>query len=259
MNRKAAVIAVLLGVLGLLLLALYQRRFEVEASGGEKVKVLTVVKQIDRGKMITEELVAVREIPIAYVEERAIKENEKAKVLGLRVGMTLKAGQTVMWTDLVTATEERRDVSSLVLPGYRALTIRASRDDGSVSLVRPGDYVDVLGVLGTGGVNEKKSSVVLLQRVLVLATGGDTSADSSEKEKKPSDKDNFVTLSVTLTEAQLLTLAAEHGRLAVAVRHPDDQARMQGIGDLNVSSIVDPEKRGAIKGVRTIPTKLEAQ
>ena len=42
MNRRALAIAVVVGILGIFLLFLYQRRFEVEASGGERVRVLTV-------------------------------------------------------------------------------------------------------------------------------------------------------------------------------------------------------------------------
>ena len=56
MNRRALFIAVVVGVLGLFLLVLYQRRFELEASGGEKVKLLIAVKRVERGKPITEDV-----------------------------------------------------------------------------------------------------------------------------------------------------------------------------------------------------------
>src|SRR5512140_651818 len=103
MNRRALVLALIVGMLGVFLLVLYQRRFEVDASGGAKIKLLMAVKPIERGKVITDELVATREVPQAYVEDRAIKEVEKAKILGLRVGNTVQANQTLMWTDLITA------------------------------------------------------------------------------------------------------------------------------------------------------------
>ena len=74
MNRRALLLAVVVGILGLFLMVLYQRRFEVEASGGEKIKLLIAVKPIERGKAITEDMIATREVPQAYVEDRAIKE-----------------------------------------------------------------------------------------------------------------------------------------------------------------------------------------
>lgn len=260
MNRRALFIAVLVGILGAFLLVLYQRRFEREASGGEKVKLLMAVKRIERGKPITEDVIAIREIPQAYVDERAIRESEKNKILGLKVGGAVKEQQLLMWTDL-TATDERKDVSALVLPGYRAVSIRASREEASVALVRPGDYVDVIGVLGgSGAVNDPKNAVVLLQRVLVLATGTDTSAEQAKetREANPSATDNVLTLSLTLTEAQVIALASERGRLSVAIRQPTDQARTSGIVDLNLNQIVDEKERAKIRNVRTGPRDITA-
>lgn len=258
MNRRALFIAVLVGMLGAFLLVLYQRRFELEASGGEKVKLLVALKKLERGKPITDDMVSVREIPLAYVDERMIRESEKNKILGLKIGNTVKEGQLLMWPDL-TATDEKKDLSSLVLPGYRAVSIKAARDDTSIALIKPGDYVDVIGVLGAGtAVNEAKNAVVLLQRVLVLATGTDTSPEQAKdtKEANPYLQENLLTLSLTLSEAQVLALAAERGRLAVAVRHPDDQARTSGIVDLNFNQIVDERERAKIRNIRTGPRDL---
>lgn len=261
MNRRALFIAIVVGILGAFLLLLYQRRFELEASGGEKVKLLMAVKRLERGKPITDDVIAIREIPLAYVDERAIRESEKNKILGLKVGNTVKEQQLLLWADL-TATDEKKDLSALVLPGYRAVSIKAARDDTSVALIKPGDYVDVIGVLGSSNsvVNEAKNAVVLLQRVLVLATGNDTSPEQAKdsKEANPYQSENLLTLSLTLTEAQILALASERGRITVAVRHPDDQARTSGIVDLNINQIVDEKERAKIRNVRTGPRDITA-
>lgn len=249
MNRRALLIAVIVGILGVFLLLLYQRRFELEASGGEKVKLLILAKRLDRGKPITDDALATREVPIAYVDDRSIREIDKNKVLGLRVGTTVREQQLLMWSDLATGSDDRKELSSLVLPGYRAVSIRAARDDTSVSLLRPGDYVDVIGVLGAAG-GEARSAVVLLQRVLVLAMGSETSPDALDQRDKNALAENLITLSLTLSEAQIIALAAERGRLAVAVRHPDDQQKA-GVTDINFDAILDPKRRGEIRGVRS--------
>jgi pilus assembly protein CpaB len=257
MNRRALLIALVVGILGVFLLLLYQRRFELEASGGEKVKLLIAVKRLERGKPIPDDAIAVREVPMAYVDDRTIREVDKNKVLGLRLGTTVKEQQLLLWTDLATGSDDHKDLSSLVLPGYRAVSIRAARDDTSITLLRPGDYVDVIGVLGgTGG--DAKSAVVLLQRVLVLAMGSETSPDAMDQRDKGFQAENLLTLSLTLSEAQIIALAAERGRLAVAVRHPDDQQKA-GVTDINFDSILDAKKRGEIKGVRgggTVPVNI---
>lgn len=256
MNRRALLIALVVGILGVFLLLLYQRRFELEASGGEKVKLLILVKRIERGKAIPDDAISVREVPIAYVDDRTIREVDKNKILGLRLGTTVKEQQLLLWTDLATGSDDHKELSSLVLPGYRAVSIRAARDDTSIALLRPGDYVDVIGVLGaTGG--EAKSAVVLLQRVLVLALGSETSPDAlDQRDKGANTTESLLTLSLTLSEAQIIALAAERGRLAVAVRHPDDQQKA-GVTDINFDSLLDPKKRSGIPGTRgTTPVNI---
>jgi pilus assembly protein CpaB len=243
-NKRALFIALVFAVLGIILLVLYQQRFVAEASGGEKIKLLIAVKPIEHGKVITDDMLAIREVPMAYVEDRAVKEVEKAKILGLRVGDTVQAQQTVMWTDLVTANEDRRDLSSLVQPGSRAVSIQMAKESSSVALIRPGDYVDVFAVMNQQG-SEQKVAVVLLQRVLVLATGLETSPDAVEQRDKNrySEMNSLLTLSLPVTEAQLLALAQEKGRLAVALRNPEDQRTAVSIPDLNSQILFDAPKR----------------
>jgi pilus assembly protein CpaB len=252
MNRRALLLALIVGILGVILVLLYQRRFEVEASGGEKVKLLIAVKPIERGKIITDDMVATREVPQAYVEDRAIKDAEKAKILGLRVGNTVQAQQTLMWTDLITASEDRRDLSEIVQPGNRAVTIKTSREDSSVALIRPGNYVDVIAVMGAQNANtEARSAAVLLQRVLVLATGLDTSVDYDPNKKAPSyEKDNLLTLSLSLPEAQLLAAAQEKGKITVALRNPEDQRTVDRIPDYNTSLLFNRDQRDNLPGIR---------
>src|SRR5207302_6865151 len=86
---------------------------------------------------------------------------------------------------------------------------------------------------------------------LVLAIGSDTSPSTFDDKPKSSfmQAENLLTLSLTLSEAQILALAAERGKMAVAVRHPDDQQKAS-VTDINFSNIVDPKERSQIRGVR---------
>ncbi|HEX3593725.1 MAG TPA: Flp pilus assembly protein CpaB, partial [Polyangiaceae bacterium] len=178
MTSKPFLVALTLALFGTALLVLYMHRFEVEMSGGDRVELLAIVKPIDRGTKITDDMLASRSVPAAYVEDRAVKAIERSKVLGLESSVALGPQQTLMWTDLAITTEDR-DLSSLVQPGKRGITVRASAGMDSTqgnALIRPGDYVDVIVTMegdGTDGARQK-SSVVLLQRVLVLAVGQET-------------------------------------------------------------------------------------
>ncbi len=261
MNRRALVLAIIVSLLGVALLAIYIRRFEQEASGGEPIKLLVAVKPIEAGAQITDEMLATRAVPRAYVEDRAVLESERAKVLGLRVGHTVQAQQTLMWTDLAIAMEKGRSLSSLIQPGMRAVTVRAKgHDDKSFALIRPGDRIDVIATMPDGKTPDSRSSVVLLQNVLVLAVGGDTGANPLDK-KAPAAGfgDMVLSLSLTIPETQLLSLATEKGIITVALRNPDDVRVTDGMADMNTSALSDTAKRGQAQGVRRAgPVKIEA-
>ncbi len=107
MNARALVISIVMAAVGSALLLLYMRRFESETSGGERVPVLVAVKPIEAGAMLTEEMLAERQIPTAYLEDRAIKAIDRHKVVGLQAATTIQPQQTLMWTDLAIITEDR--------------------------------------------------------------------------------------------------------------------------------------------------------
>ena len=259
MNRHALFTASIFALVGAALLVLYLRRFEREKSGGEPIRILVAKKNIERGKSIAEDMLAVREIPVAYVEDRAVKASEQEKVLGLRTGNALSAQQTLMWTDLAISHDEDRDLSSLVMPGYRAVYIKAVRQDEGSTLIRPGDYVDVIATLPQGPDPEaSKSSVVLLQKVLVLANGASTSVDfdSAEEEEKRArsgTRDQGLTLSLNLQEAQLIALAEQRGQLSVLLRNIDDQRTFEAIPDITPAALNDGRARAATQNARHAP------
>jgi pilus assembly protein CpaB len=259
MNRRALVIAIVFAALGALLLMLYVKRFEEEASGGERVRVLMAVKPLEPNAVIEEESLAVREIPIAYVEDRFVKAVERSKVVGLKLGNKIEAQQTLLWTDLAIAADERRDLSELVQPGARAVTVHASRGDKSYAMIRPGDYVDVIANIPEKEDSAKHNAVVLIQRVLVLAVGLETApqviADSAQ-----GVKDMLLTLSVNLPEAQLLSLAqGGKSELMVALRNPRDARVTDGIPEMSSTALQDKETIKAVQSVRNKgPTRLEA-
>lgn len=227
MNRRALLVAVVMAAVAASCLVLYLQRFEREVSGGDRLPVLVVRKALDRGDLLLMDSLVVREIPIAYVESRAIRASEKSKVLGLPVNAALEPGQSLFWSDLAI-TSQKRDLSSLVQPGKRGVTViaRGAFDGRDHALIGPGDYVDVLATLEgiARGALEGQGSVVLLQRVLVLAVGGQTHAPSqgSVGGNTPAYRSKPLTLSLDLQEAQLLSLAIDRGTISVVLRNPDD-------------------------------------
>ena len=145
MKGRAAGLALLVACVGVFLLWTYQKRFEEEASGGQKLAVLVTVHTLEPGSILHDEDIGVRFIPTAYVEARAIRADDRERIKNLRILTPIQAQQVLMWTDIVLPSDDKRDLSALVQPGMRAVTIHA--EGKASSLVHPGDRVDVVGAL----------------------------------------------------------------------------------------------------------------
>ncbi len=251
MKARPLLLGVAVALLGVVLQILYMQRFEEEASGGAKVDVLVAAQPIERGSVITAEQLGVRSIPQAYVDDRAIRAADRGKLLNLRTVTKVPVLQTLVWTDVVATSDEHRDLSSLVQPGNRAMPIRVAHDE-VLQLIRPGDFVDLLSVDGEG-----RTASVLLQRVLVLAAGLDTSVERST-ERSPVTRSSLLTVSVTLQEAQLLSLAMTIGRVSAIVRSNNDPRTQEVPPDVSRAELFDTAARQAVQSQRrTRPVRLE--
>jgi pilus assembly protein CpaB len=260
MNTKALIIAIGAAALGLVLLLLYKQRFEAEASGGVPVRVLIAVQDIPLGAALSENMMGYRLIPQAYLEDRFIRYSDVRRIIGVRVSNGLRANQTVMWTDLATASDARRDLSSLVSTGMRAITVRADITNSFGGLLRPGDRVDVLGTLSRTGNEGDRVTIPLLQNVLVLAAGRDTGGEAQRQTVNGTTgggsapvEISQITLSVSMEEAQLLTYAADRGGaggrhtgLTLVLRNPEDIAIIEGVPETNIEDIFEPTRRANV-------------
>lgn len=258
MNKIALLVALAIAAIGGVLLFVYLQRFEQEASGGPKIRLLVAIKPIQSGQTLTDDMLATREVPIAYVEDRAVRDTERPRIIGLRVATPVQAQQTLMWTDLAIATDDRRDLSDLVQPGMRAVSVRATTDN-TFALIRPGDRVDVIATMQQA--NDQRESIVLLQNVLVLAVGLDMGNDPASKRPRGEHSgDQMLTLSLNVPEAQLLSLAVEKGHISVALRNPDDVRISEGLTDMTSTALTDTKARTAVQAVRKSgPIRLESQ
>jgi pilus assembly protein CpaB len=186
-----------------------------------------------------------------------VRAQDRTKVLGIRTDNALDPQDTLQWTDLAISGADR-DLSSLVQPGKRAITVRASEagsDPAGNGLLRPGDYVDVIVTLRDEQGHGAPSAVVLLQRILVLAVGSKTEAQGfAEGENQGGwGQERELTLSLKVEEAQLLSLARERGTLSVALRGPSDSKVIEGIADMPVSSLYDKTARETVQHRRHEP------
>jgi pilus assembly protein CpaB len=110
-----------------------------------------------------------------------------------------------------------------VLPvplGKRAVTVAVDEVVGVAGFVMPGTHVDVVGTLDVEG---QAVTRVILQRILVLAIAQDAKRKDDPEAKIVSS----ATLAVTPQESQMLILAADRGKIRLAMRGPNEGAAVQ--------------------------------
>lgn len=254
MNFRAFAIATAFALLAVASLAMYAKQLRAEISGGEKVPVLVMSKGAKRGTALSEDDLALREIPAAYVDDRVVRAVDKAKILGLKLEHAVDAQQVLEWQDLALSGHTDRTLAALVSPGSRGLTLHIPAQYMSVELIRPGDYVDLIGV-----VDEKRGtteSIVLMQKVLVLAVGVETTP-AHEIAKSTSREDQLLTVSVSLQDSQLIALAIQKGPVIAVVRSPEDPSVATKVPTMSRVTLREPAPATSAAPVASSrPTKI---
>ena len=109
----------------------------------------------------------------------------------------------------------------IVIPeGMRAVSVKVDEVIGVAGFVLPGTRVDVLVTLRSPSSQAGSSTRVILQNVRTLAAGQEIQSDTAGKPQQVT----VITLLVTPAQAEDLTLAANEGRIQLALRNTLDGA-----------------------------------
>jgi pilus assembly protein CpaB len=118
---------------------------------------------------------------------------------------------------------EAAGLSSMLPPGFRAMTVRVDEVIGVGGFVQPGDLVDVLVTVNQGSFREDPATRTVLQGVLVLTVG--QKVEENPKATRPTvTKVKVVTLQLAPDQAERLALAASEGKVLLALRNKTDLA-----------------------------------
>jgi len=240
MNRVAMLASLVVTVIGFVLLSIYVRQFQREASGGDPVALLAMRQDVAAGAPLTEQMLVVRTLPERYLEGRQVLASDLPRVLGVRASIGLEANQTLLWTDLATTSHDRSSFSSRIPKGMRAMSVAGLGRRAFGNLMRPGDRVDVLLTKAKTGSEAGVVTVALLQNILVLAVGSSFGATVEEDSPLRSDA---VTLLVTIDQASLIAQARRDGALSFVLRNEDDLEINEGLAETDDSDVLEQEKR----------------
>ncbi len=110
--------------------------------------------------------------------------------------------------------------------GMRAVSVKVDEVIGVAGFVLPGTRVDVVVTLPPRAGASETVTRLLLQNVPALAAGESTQQDAQGKPQRVT----VITLLVTPEQAEVLILAANEGRIQLALRNTLDLAKVQTPG-----------------------------
>ncbi|HEY9855973.1 MAG TPA: Flp pilus assembly protein CpaB [Stenomitos sp.] len=207
-------------------------------AGEPQGPVLVAKAAIPLNTKLLADQVVVEKRPSKYIPEGALTNPEQA--VGRMNKIELAAGEPILDAKLFVAGQEAQAV--LPVPaGMRAITVAVDEVVGVAGFVQPGMTVDVVSTMDVDGDVVTK---FLLQKVKVLACAQDAKRKDDPEAKVVSS----ATLAVSPTDAEKLILAADRGKIRLAMR---DQAE---VGDAKTSGATPASMMG-IKKPAPAPVK----
>lgn len=228
-RQSALALALFLGLLAVALVWFALRGRQATSTPVEEVQLPVPRQTIPANTDLTPQLFQQKTVEAAKVTKDVVTDS---KQLTDRITLQeLAEGEPVPVSAVV-----KRSISKALAYGipenYRALTVAVDDVSGVANFIRPGDYIDLVGLF-TDPSGELSVAITVLQDTLVLAVNSATGVPQGQKEgqeaeepakSRRGEKDRMVTLAVTAHEAQLLALSDFRGELRMALRRTGDHA-----------------------------------
>lgn len=200
----------------------------------QTVQVVVAERALAPRTVVARGDVALAPFPKDYLPAGALTSLDAA--VGRVTVAPLAAGEIVLAAHLADPTSKVA-LAYHVPPGYRAFTIPIGETSGVAGFIQPGDRVDLVLVL-TGGAaagatgQAPDAAALLVQDVQVLAVG---QHQNSDPQAENGDLQGYTSLTLALTarDALRVALAAEVGKIRVALRPA------AGEGTVNVGVVDD--------------------
>ncbi|MCL4745305.1 MAG: Flp pilus assembly protein CpaB, partial [Burkholderiaceae bacterium] len=214
MKGTRAVIMLLLSLVAGVAAVVLAARWLGEQASGTSAQVVVAARDIDPGQPIGVTMLTLTPWPAGSVPAGAFND---VKALDGRVPKSgLLRGEPVLDAKLAPI-GTKGGLSALIGEGLRAITVKVNEVVGVAGFALPGNYVDVM--VNTQDEKDKPVSMIVLERILVLAVAQEASRD----ETKPRVV-NAVTLEVTPEQAERIDLARSIGTLSLALRNQRDKS-----------------------------------
>ena len=150
--------------------------------------------------------------------------NTREELIGQALIWDVHTNEPILATNL--ADSGLRGMIPLIEPGMRASSVRVDEVIGVAGFVTPQTRVDVILIMTPPGGTDPISKTIL-QNIQALASG----QQIQETEEGEAITVTVVTVLVTPEQAEKLALAAQEGRIQMALRHTLDSETIETTGE----------------------------
>jgi pilus assembly protein CpaB len=195
----------------------YVQKMPARATSLPTKPVVVAAADLDIGAEIRREDVRVVDWPETALPANAISNPQE--VIGRGIIMPMIQNEPFLPLKL-SSKDGGGGLPPAIPPGLRAVSVKVNEVIGVAGYVLPGTRVDVVATVSPTQQPTDMTSKVILTNVQVLAAG--TKIERDTEKNKPIAV-SVVTLLVDPTEAEKLTLAANEGKVQLALRNPLDK------------------------------------
>jgi pilus assembly protein CpaB len=238
----ALVISIVLGLLAVFAMKNYINREKTTTGQVEEmVKVLFVKRHLSAGTKLMQSDIDVMKFPLKSVSSDMVKSHEIIEIAGKVLRREINRGGPLFHSDFLT---ERRKVITSIAKGRRLVSVPVNQISGVSGLIKPGNRVDILltYIAESNALKNVSKTILLLQNVSVYATDSTTATLPQRFGFKKKNSYSTLTLSVTPTEAALLTNATSLGSIGFLLRSNEDFGKAPAGLHINVKNIEEKAK-----------------
>ncbi len=154
--------------------------------------------------------------------------DRRTDVIGSPLRSMVRKGDILTWRDFkqVFTKDDRTGLPAQTRSGWRAISIPVSSVTSVSGLIRPNNFVDVIGTFhfpdAKGDASLDTVTMTILQRVKVLATGTDIGYAQQNGAAPAARSYSTVTLELTPKEVEMIIFAQQKGSLTLSLRSYED-------------------------------------
>lgn len=221
-NKLVFIFAIIFGFITVFLIMSYLNNARKALDDTVYVQIVVAKEDISAKKLINENMIEKKTIPLKYKHEKEIEKGED--VLGKITLIPIYKGESILDNQITGESNNKDGLSYNIPQGKRAMTVAVDNVSGLEGLIKTDDRVDVVTAIEIGEKPPVYYTVVVLQDILVLAVGKNFETPMENNEKKQ-DEIKTVTLSVSLEESLKLKMASHRGSISLILRSPIDDSK----------------------------------